>query len=90
MIPAFASKEVSASTVTAAASENTGLSQKRERSRVLIIEDEKLVALDIKRQVERFGYEVCGIAVTAGEAVVLNQQYSPDLILMDVRLSGGP
>lgn len=56
--------------------------------RVLIIEDEKLVALDIKWCVEGFGYEVCATAGTATDAVALARSHEPDLILMDIRLDG--
>lgn len=58
---------------------------------VLIVEDERLTAVDLMRRVESYGYEVVPqVAVTAGDAVELALFHRPDLILMDVRLKGGP
>ncbi len=57
-------------------------------ARVLIVEDEILVAFDLKITLEDFGYEVCGIAATADEAVALAEAARPDAILMDISLRG--
>jgi DNA-binding NarL/FixJ family response regulator len=58
---------------------------------VLIVEDERLTALDLKRRVQSYGYDVIGqVGVTAGEGVELALIHQPDLVLMDVRLKGGP
>lgn len=56
--------------------------------RVLITEDNWLVALEWQSAMEEAGYEVVGIAVSADEAVDLCGQEQPDLILMDIRLLG--
>ncbi len=37
-------------------------------ARILIVEDESVIALDIKRRMERFGYDVAAITVTGEEA----------------------
>ncbi len=58
------------------------------RNRALIVEDEFLIAEGLRVQLEMIGLEVCGVAMTADEAVALNEQHRPDLVLMDVRLSG--
>lgn len=55
--------------------------------RVLVIEDEPLIALDIKAIVEDLGHEVIGIARTHREAVALGKRESPDLILADIHLA---
>ncbi|MEM3341330.1 MAG: response regulator [Thermoplasmata archaeon] len=62
--------------------ENTGAEQ-----RVLIIEDETVIALDLKQQVERFGYTVCGIAADSDTALRLASETKPDLALVDIVLS---
>lgn len=55
---------------------------------ILVVEDEKIIAEDIKRTLLSFGYDVVGV-VSAGEiAVEIAEQEEPDLILMDVMLSG--
>jgi PAS domain S-box-containing protein len=55
---------------------------------ILIVEDEAIVALDLKTQLEDMGYEVMGIADNGEEALRLARQRRPDLALMDVRLKG--
>jgi two-component system cell cycle sensor histidine kinase/response regulator CckA len=60
------------------------------RARVLIAEDDRLVALDLSSMVGTFGYEVCGTAHAAEESLELAQRTRPDLVLMDIRLDGEP
>lgn len=55
---------------------------------ILIVEDEVLVGMMLKRKIEKYGYEVCDIATTGREAVTLAETYEPDLLLMDVSLPG--
>jgi CheY-like chemotaxis protein len=56
--------------------------------RILIVEDEALVAMDLGFRLEDLGYAICGTAATADEAVALAETQHPDLILMDVNLHG--
>ena len=56
--------------------------------RVLIVEDEGLIANDIAGQLHHCGYQVAGISASAEEAFATIRQSSPDLVLMDVRLKG--
>lgn len=56
--------------------------------KLLIVEDEGIVALDLQERLEYLGYEVCGIADTAKNALKLAAKYSPDLVLMDIVLKG--
>jgi len=56
--------------------------------RVLITEDNWLVAAEWRAALEDAGYEVVGMAASADEAVELCREESPDLILMDIRLLG--
>ena len=57
-------------------------------ARVLIVEDDRLVALDLKSMLTEFGFEVCGSVFSAEEAIEIAQRTRPDLVLMDIRLSG--
>jgi CheY-like chemotaxis protein len=57
-------------------------------ARVLIVEDERMIAEYYKIIVENLGYSVCGIAKTAEEAVRLAEAEDPALVFMDVRLVG--
>jgi hypothetical protein len=58
------------------------------RPRILVVEDEALVAADLEDRLERSGYEVCGRADTADDAVEAALATRPDLVLMDIHLIG--
>ena len=58
------------------------------RSRILIVEDQLIVAEDLARLLEESGHEVIGIAETGEEAVKTALETSPDLVLLDIRLRG--
>jgi PAS domain S-box-containing protein len=58
------------------------------RGKLLIVEDEPIVALDLKQEVEQLGCEVIGVAESADEAMVAAGVHHPDLALMDVRIVG--
>jgi PAS domain S-box-containing protein len=58
------------------------------KGRLLIVEDEPIVALDLKQEVEQLGCEVLGVAESADEAMVAAGVHRPDLALMDVRIVG--
>ncbi|CCO23164.1 HD domain-containing phosphohydrolase [Maridesulfovibrio hydrothermalis] len=57
-------------------------------SRILIVEDEAIVALDIKGRLNALGYTVIGIAPSGEKALKLATEHIPDLILMDIMLEG--
>jgi PAS domain S-box-containing protein len=56
--------------------------------RILIVEDESVVALDIQERLQGLGYVVPAVADSADEAVRLALELAPDLVLMDIRLRG--
>ncbi len=58
------------------------------RQRILIVEDELLVAISTAGLLRSLMYEVTGIADTGKDAMRLAQTTNPDLILMDVKLRG--
>lgn len=58
-------------------------------ARVLIIEDEPLIAMDLEALVEDLGHSVVGNARTRSEAIAMARAERPDLILADVRLADG-
>ena len=55
---------------------------------ILIVEDESIVALDLKHQLLELGYTVTDMAPSGEEAIQSVERRPPDLILMDVRLQG--
>jgi diguanylate cyclase (GGDEF)-like protein/PAS domain S-box-containing protein len=56
--------------------------------RIVIVEDEKIIALDLQRRLERFGYQVVGMASDGPEAIEAAADRNPDIILMDIMLAG--
>jgi DNA-binding NarL/FixJ family response regulator len=56
--------------------------------RILVVEDEFIVAMTMKDELEDAGYVVVGMASTADKAVELATSGSPDVIMMDIRLKG--
>lgn len=57
-------------------------------AQILIVEDESIVALDIKRRLLNSGYGIVDIVNTGEKAVELAGRLTPDLILMDIHLKG--
>jgi PAS domain S-box-containing protein len=65
--------------------EDTGHSNS---TNIFIVEDEKIVALDIAASLKSLGYNVSGMASSGLEAIEKIKNKVPDLILMDIRLKG--
>jgi two-component system, response regulator PdtaR len=57
------------------------------KTRILVVEDEFLIALQTEAALEDAGFEVIGVATTAEEAVGLARTHRPSLAVMDVRLA---
>jgi CheY-like chemotaxis protein len=56
--------------------------------KILIVENERIVADDIKQRLEDLGYEVIGISGNGNDALKKTGEIIPDLILMDIILTG--
>lgn len=57
-------------------------------ARILVVEDDRVVARDIAQQMSRAGHTVVGIVARGEDALPLAADTAPDLVLMDVRLEG--
>jgi two-component system, sensor histidine kinase len=57
-------------------------------AKILITEDELIVALDLQVRLKRLGYDVVGIASSGDDAILQVQDRQPDLVLMDIMLHG--
>ncbi|MEN9376938.1 MAG: hypothetical protein RL710_2095 [Pseudomonadota bacterium] len=57
------------------------------RPRILVVEDEVIVAMDIAMQLRELGFEPVGHATRGEQAIELAGQLQPDLVLMDVQLA---
>lgn len=58
------------------------------KARILVVEDEAVVAIDIKMRLLKFGYEVSSSVSTGEDAFIAAEELKPDLVLMDVSLKG--
>jgi DNA-binding NarL/FixJ family response regulator len=56
--------------------------------KILVVEDDPVISLGIESDLRDLGYEVAGSAGTAAQAIEFVRQHPPDLVLMDIQLSG--
>jgi PAS domain S-box-containing protein len=59
-----------------------------QRGNILVVEDEIIVALDLKRCLQGMGYQVAQVVTTGEKAIKAAKNKRPDLVLMDIRLQG--
>lgn len=57
-------------------------------TKILIVEDESIVAKDIQMCLRKFGYNVVAICSSGEEAILAVTEHTPDLVLMDIMLKG--
>lgn len=58
------------------------------RKRIVIVEDQRLIAADLERTLTRMGYEIVGNVPSGEEAIQTTFSTRPDLVLMDIQLQG--
>jgi CheY-like chemotaxis protein len=58
------------------------------KPKILVVEDEFIVAFELKGALEGMGYAVCGMVSSGEEAIDLAEREQPDCVLMDVSLKG--
>lgn len=63
-------------------------SKKKSPAKVLIVEDEVLIADTISMKLERNGYQITDVAISYEEAIMAFQKTRPDVVLLDIQLSG--
>jgi PAS domain S-box-containing protein len=59
-----------------------------EKARILIVEDESIIAMELESQLQRLGYQVTSVVDTCEKAIDKAEEDKPDLILMDIRIKG--
>ena len=59
-----------------------------QQKKILIVEDEGVVALSLQSLLTKMGYTIIGTAITGDEAITLARERSPDVILMDIHIKG--
>ena len=58
------------------------------KTKILIVEDEGIVALDLRTQLRDLGYQIVATVKSGQAAVQQAEQTRPDLVMMDIRLKG--
>ncbi|MHC1599820.1 MAG: response regulator [Candidatus Methanospirareceae archaeon] len=56
--------------------------------KILVVEDESIIAMNLEEHLTEMGYEVVGIAASGDEAIAKARELHPDLILMDIAMPG--
>ncbi|MEZ4598164.1 MAG: diguanylate cyclase [Syntrophotaleaceae bacterium] len=59
------------------------------KPRLLLVEDEAFIALEIRSRLQDMGYDVCDICAQGRDAIQKVEELNPDLVLMDIGLPGG-
>jgi signal transduction histidine kinase len=59
-----------------------------ESARILVVEDEVIIAMEIEDRLRNMGYEVPAVVATGSEAIDKAQEIRPNLVLMDIMLKG--
>ena len=59
-----------------------------EKIKVLIVEDEVMMAMGLETGLSLLGYDVCEFATSGEEAIKLTEREKPDVVIMDIRLAG--
>ena len=59
-----------------------------DKTRIMVVEDEGIIAHDVARQLTDMGYDVVAIVYSGEEAVDKARELHPDLVLMDIGLAG--
>ena len=57
-------------------------------TKILIVEDENIIALDIRSMLEDLGYMVSAVVSSGEESIQQASRTKPDLVLMDIKLKG--
>ncbi|HSD64545.1 MAG TPA: response regulator, partial [Ignavibacteriaceae bacterium] len=60
----------------------------QKKTKILLVEDESIVAIDLKKMLQNLNYEVIDTVRTGEKAVTIALENDPDLILMDIMLAG--
>jgi DNA-binding NarL/FixJ family response regulator len=58
------------------------------QEKILVVEDDTIIAITIEGRLKQFGYRVVGRASTAQDAINKTIEFEPDLVLMDIHLKG--
>ena len=58
------------------------------KTKILVVEDEAIIAMEIESRLQNLGYEITSIVNNGNDAISKAEEDDPDLILMDIRIIG--
>lgn len=58
------------------------------KEKILVVEDELIIAWDVKNRLNNLGYRVPSVIASGEEAIKKSEEIHPDLVLMDIRVKG--
>jgi len=58
------------------------------KAKILIVEDEFIIAKALSKEIEAYGYDVCALLFSGEDALEIAEKAKPDLVIMDIRLQG--
>lgn len=64
------------------------MSKKNEEIKILVVEDETILALQLKMNLQKFGYAISGVEASAQDAMRHVDAHLPDMVLLDIHLKG--
>jgi CheY-like chemotaxis protein len=56
------------------------------KTKIIIVEDNNIIALDLKHSLEKLGYEIIAVVTSGEEALAQTLELKPDLVIMDIKL----
>ncbi|EKN86371.1 response regulator receiver domain protein [Leptospira interrogans serovar Lora str. TE 1992] len=59
-----------------------------QKPKILVVEDEIIVAVNLGQKLKKLGYELVGITSSGEEAIQKAEENHPDLVLMDINIEG--
>ncbi len=62
--------------------------RKMPKTKILIVEDEAITAMDLQKSLKRLGYDAPAIVPSGERAIKKAEELKPDLVLMDIELQG--
>ena len=64
------------------------LAQQTARTRIVVVEDERIVALNLQQRLTKLGYDVPAVAASGAAALAMISELHPDIVLMDIHIEG--
>ena len=58
------------------------------KAKIMVVEDDKIISMEIRQRLKNMGYDVVAIATTGTDAIQIATETTPDMVIMDIKLDG--